>query len=183
MLLKTKLKKNLNHKLWKYFRHIQQEIIQLSAIKGTDAVAKVNPLMTTIEFDALKLSIRDNGLQVPIILCRGLVIDGRNRLRALEELGYREVDCYTLPRNTSIKIKIEVVNMAETRRHQTPTQKACTAVTCWNTETLTYTQKEFVAQKGVPIANFANAQWLYKNNRQIPLNLPLSRETFFYSHP
>jgi len=65
----------------------------------------------------------------------------------------------------SIKLQLKA---SENRRHQTPTQLACTAVLSWNTnKPKDTTQKEFIATYAVSIANFANAQWLYKNNRQV----------------
>lgn len=49
--------------------------------------AEIFPLMTGAEFDALVQDIKENGLREPIVLHEGEVLDGRNRLRACEQLG------------------------------------------------------------------------------------------------
>ena len=56
----------------------------------------------------------------------------------------------------------------EILRYQTPTQKACKAVKEWNVnKPINTTQKEHSDIYGVSKANFANAQYIYKHNRDI----------------
>jgi hypothetical protein len=50
-------------------------------------VAELFPLTEGTEFDALVADIRANGLINPITLFEGMVLDGRNRLRACEKAG------------------------------------------------------------------------------------------------
>ncbi len=50
-------------------------------------LAKIFPAIEGAAFDALKAGIAANGLSVPITLWRGAILDGRNRYRALVELG------------------------------------------------------------------------------------------------
>lgn len=45
------------------------------------------PLMDPERFEELKQDIRANGLRLPIVLCDGKILDGRNRYRACRELG------------------------------------------------------------------------------------------------
>ena len=82
--------------------------------------ANIFPLMFDAEFDALKADIASQGVQLPIELLDGLIIDGRNRYRACVELGKKcpsvVVRCddpvaYVLSRNLH-------------RRHLTPSQLA-----------------------------------------------------------
>lgn len=49
--------------------------------------AEIFPLMTDEEFSGLVEDIREHGLIEPIVLYEGMVLDGRNRLRACEKLG------------------------------------------------------------------------------------------------
>ena len=140
-------------------------IISLSAIKGNDKVADVYPMMTTLDFEALLESIKTYGQREPIILCRKLIIDGRNRVKALTELGISEVMAIELPVNTSKEKKEEIVKVNETRRHQTITQRACGAVKQWvENKPKNMTQKEFVKTQGVSQANFTIAKWIHTNS-------------------
>jgi hypothetical protein len=53
----------------------------------THPVAERVPDMTTDEYSLLKQSIARDGLQNPIVLYEGKILDGRHRLRACDELG------------------------------------------------------------------------------------------------
>lgn len=50
-------------------------------------VANIFPLMTGAEYAALVSDIAEHGQHEPIWLCDGMVLDGRNRLRACNQLG------------------------------------------------------------------------------------------------
>ena len=50
-------------------------------------VANIFPLMTGAEYDALVSDIAEHGQHEAIWLCDGMVLDGRNRLRACNQLG------------------------------------------------------------------------------------------------
>ena len=147
---------------------MKKGIIPINSIKGTDKVAKVNPLMQDREFEALKLSITKSGLEVPIIICRNLIIDGRNRYNACKELGIENIAVEIMAGNSSMKMKKDKVLVMEQRRHQTKTQLACTAVAIWNTDKPDgITQANFIKTKSISQANFTNANWIYKNNKQV----------------
>jgi len=50
-------------------------------------LCKLFPVMPAAQFDALVEDIRDNGLQSPIILFEGKILDGRHRYKACVNLG------------------------------------------------------------------------------------------------
>lgn len=52
-----------------------------------DPCAEAFPTMQAEEFEALKASIARNGLQDPLLLWNGRVMDGRHRLKACQALG------------------------------------------------------------------------------------------------
>jgi hypothetical protein len=88
--------------------------------------ADIFPLMEGEDFEALKEDIRKNGLQELIrINLENQILDGRNRHRALLELGVaidsRVVDLW--PGNEN-KVTDYVVSMNIARRHLTPGQRA-----------------------------------------------------------
>lgn len=104
------------------------EIIALE--KNIHNLAKINPLMSHVEFEALKHSIRQNGLLEPILLYQGKVIDGRNRINALRALGEEKVQYKKIKDDTSMDLVEKLVIIKETRRKQSSTQLAITALTC-----------------------------------------------------
>lgn len=83
------------------------------------------PSMTASEFQALKDSINTIGVQTPIVIFEGQVIDGWNRCKAANELG---MDCPTVdfPAETDPIDFVKAMNDA--RRHLTASQKAIAIV-------------------------------------------------------
>ena len=161
------------------------EVIQLKDIKGVDKVAHINPPMSELEFTALLLDIRSNGQLLPIIICRGLIIDGRSRFEALKEIDpCSTIKVVKLPRNTSLNVKKGFVMQLENRRHKTITQRVCQAMLLWNSKDKPegVTQKEFIAQQGVSQGNFTSAQWIYKNNPQLITELMLGNSYKLDNH-
>lgn len=98
--------------------------------KNIHNLAKINPLMSHVEFEALKHSIRQNGLLEPILLYQGKVIDGRNRINALIALGEKEVPYKKIKNDTPMDLVEKLVIIKETRRKQSSTQLAITALIC-----------------------------------------------------
>lgn len=86
--------------------------------------ADLFPMMTAAEFDALKADIDEHGQRDPIVLSTdGLLIDGRNRLKACEQLGIRPVT----KRYDGDDIVQYVVSHNLHRRHLNDSQRAVIA--------------------------------------------------------
>ena len=45
------------------------------------------PMMTDDRFEELVSDIEKNGIRVPVVMCEGMILDGRNRAKACEQLG------------------------------------------------------------------------------------------------
>lgn len=96
-------------------------------INNVHSLAQDNPMMDTIQLEALAGSISSIGQQEPIKIYRGKVVDGRNRLKALDMLGINSVKFKSLPHKTSVDELKKIVSGTETRRHQSKTQLAIKA--------------------------------------------------------
>lgn len=86
-------------------------------------LADIFPLIDGDEFDALIQDISANGLQEPIVLFEGQILDGRNRYRACEAAG---VSCqYRIHDGTNPAAYVVSLNLQ--RRHLSESQRAMVA--------------------------------------------------------
>lgn len=124
------------------------------------------PAMSESDFQVLKDSITNIGVQMPIVIFEGQVIDGWNRYRAASALG---MDCPTTPFDESIDPVDFVKAMNDARRHITGSQRAIAIVAIhgWkpvgrpqnNVEvTSTLTQEAMAAEAGVSKKTIQQAQ-------------------------
>lgn len=89
--------------------------------------ASLFPLIEGEEFDALVMSIKTVGLMNPIVLKDGMLIDGRNRLRAILELQSRHSSIKIITKELEVDVKSISEYIFDTnihRRHLTPDQMA-----------------------------------------------------------
>ena len=96
-------------------------------------LAGIFPLMEGEEFDALVADIKANGLYLPIELYDGMILDGRNRYRALRALGWHpdQIEEQTLtagPSGTDTHLRVDdpvayVISKNIHRRHLTAEEK------------------------------------------------------------
>jgi ParB-like nuclease family protein len=85
-------------------------------------LAESFPLMSDLEYQALKEDIRVRGQQQPIIVFEGKILDGRNRYRACEELGLApQLEQF---KGTAEEAKKFSVSANLMRRHLSKSQKA-----------------------------------------------------------
>ena len=121
-------------------------------------LANLTPSMTEAEFKGLKLSIQENGQQMPIKMYRGKCIDGRHRVKALRELGVTDVLYENENSQLSLEdIRTKILTVYERRRHQTPTQKAI----------LAYREYQRVRESGDKIGQGAVAESLGTTIKQL----------------
>lgn len=90
----------------------------------THPAATLFPLMTEDEYQGLKADIAENGQLEDVVLYRDQILDGRNRLRACEELGLEPM--YTLLGSFEDPWKY-VISHNLHRRHLTTSQRAMVA--------------------------------------------------------
>ena len=90
--------------------------------------ALATPKMSSIAYDALKRDIEINGQLDPVITYRGKIVDGRHRWLIIQELGIDFIKYIELPNNTTIAQLRRLVQSKETRRHETATQLAISAL-------------------------------------------------------
>jgi len=129
-------------------------------------MASINPMMNQQQYEALRNSIEEVGQRQPIIIWRGQIIDGRNRTKALAELGSETVNAIELPYNyTTEQIRSEVLN-SENRRHQTEAQRAIQAWSMWKgrlgNNKVYKTAKEAANDIGISKAYVEKAEWVAK---------------------
>lgn len=86
--------------------------------------AELFPLMQGDEFDALVADIREHGQRTPIVMYQGLVLDGRNRLRACEEIGAVPITSEWDGQGSAVAL---VISLNARRRHLNASQLAVVA--------------------------------------------------------
>lgn len=97
-----------------------------TAIITEHELAGMHPKMSEEDYIALKLSIESVGQREPIMLYKGKLVDGRNRLRACKELEIDILVC-DLSSNAKIEDIKDIIMATEARRHESKTQKAINA--------------------------------------------------------
>lgn len=80
------------------------------------------PMMSELEYEALKADIAENGLREPLVLFEGKILDGRNRYRACQQL-LREFKTTDFEGDYEQAAK-RSASANLTRRHLTKSQKA-----------------------------------------------------------
>ena len=86
--------------------------------------AEIFPMLNAEELDALALDIKANGLQQPIVMWEGLLLDGRNRLAACAICGV-EPSFKQYEGNSPVTF---VISANIKRRQLNASQRACVAV-------------------------------------------------------
>ena len=90
--------------------------------------ALATPRMLDVQYEALKADIEQNGQLDPVVIYRGKIVDGRHRFLILNELNIKTITCFKMPNNSTLSDIKKLVRSKETRRHETATQLAISAL-------------------------------------------------------
>ena len=135
----------------------------------TDTSAEMFPMMNDIQLGILKDSLNINRQREAVLTWRNKIVDGRNRCKALNELGVSDVTVKKLPHKMTEEERGSLVKLIEnTRRHETSTQLACSAVReYYRLRALgeKVTAGNIVKKFPVSLSNFKIAKWIYENYR------------------
>ena len=91
--------------------------------------ALATPRMVDEQFEALKLSIEQQGQIEPVVTYRNRIVDGRHRWLILQELGIETIKYVAMPNNSTLVDIQQLVQGKEVRRHESASQLAISA---WN---------------------------------------------------
>lgn len=111
--------------------------VAIDSLKGEHAVSALNPITSASDYAELKTSLLDNGQRETIKLYRGLIVDGRHRVKALKELSQETVLAQEFPHKATKEDLMTVVRISDARRSKTPTQKAIQAYRMAKSEGIT----------------------------------------------
>ena len=90
--------------------------------------ALATPRMLEVQYESLKADIEQNGQLDPVVIYRGKIVDGRHRFLILNELNIKTITCFKMPNNATLSDIKKLVRSKETRRHETATQLAISAL-------------------------------------------------------
>jgi len=98
-------------------------------------IVEAFPLMSEDEFEGLKASIKANGQLEPIRTWRGMIIDGRHRYLATQELGLEPITANV--DGDEAQAHLMAVSLNANRRNMTPSQRAGVGLSLFGVETPT----------------------------------------------
>lgn len=109
-------------------------------------VANIMPMMSSTEFEALKLDVKANGLREPIVIYQDKIIDGRNRYNACLEVGIKPI--FKEYKGEEKDLIDFVISLNINRRHLTKSQLSCLAV-----ENIEYYEKKTKENLSIKLSN------------------------------
>lgn len=125
--------------------------------------ALATPIMTEDQYESLKQDIIENGQIDPVLLYRGKIVDGRHRYLILCELNSDTILATKMNNNSTINDIRKVVRSRETRRHETPTQLAISALRYLSNNVDKLTQAEVSKKFGVSSKTIGVARKISKD--------------------
>jgi len=89
-----------------------------------DKVANENPMLTKEQHQELKKDIKENGQLNPVVIFNNKIVDGRNRFKAVKDLGLNLKVIIATSRDEAIKL---ATSYNDKRRHMSKSQYAIIA--------------------------------------------------------
>ena len=120
-------------------------------------LAETTPRYSQTQFQALLRDIESNGQQVPVIVYKDFIIDGRHRHNALSSLEEKFIKATILPDSTSDSELARMIHSLETRRHETASQLAIKAWYDYMNPETSGTLAVFADKHGASLANIGRA--------------------------
>lgn len=140
-----------------------------------DASSEQFGMSVDMQYSKLLLSVKSKGQTRAVYIWRNRIMDGRNRCKALLEAGIDTVKIRRFPNQMDSKQRRQVAKDEEmARRHETPTQIACTAIKEYfrlKDAGTKVTQEEVLLEYPTSTASMILAVWLYKNQNSVFVNL------------
>ncbi len=90
-------------------------------------VVDIFPIIQGQDYDDLRRDIERHGIRNPVVLYRGMVVDGRNRVTIWRDLGRDEADIPTVQWDGKDSLVQFALSMNMQRRHLTDSQRAACA--------------------------------------------------------
>jgi len=141
--------------------------------------ALATPKMVDDQFEALKLSIDQQGQIEPVVTYRNRIVDGRHRWLILQELGIDTIKFVAMANNSTLEDIKQLVQSKEVRRHESASQLAISAWRYMVNGKTKITQSEAAKKYGASINRIGEAKKIAVTyNRPDILDLLFDGEKF-----
>lgn len=125
-------------------------------------------MMSKEVFIVFKDDIDKNGLLTRPLIINNLVLDGRNRIKALFELGVENVECEIIDSSTSDDRLREIVISSERRRHDSPNARVLMVLKDYfdaKERGEKIVLSDLINRENVGKTTVSKAKWLWENGK------------------
>ena len=126
-----------------------------------NTIAGIVPMAVKAEQDALNVDVKTNGLLSPVVLWKGMIVDGRCRQVACIAAGI-DVVATELGWNMPEEQVIAIVKSLNTRRNLTMTQKCMSAIRYYYSNMCNKKLEDVAKEWGIGRQTMMNVNYIYK---------------------